>query len=182
MIRDLAASHGVDQRGIVRPRQTSASLEKSAEDMAHEYGDYWLHDFVRSQDSSGLQTATSYLIRAIHENQAGEPDFARSNAHQAQQLFNATQNLAGILRARFEEVYALHRLSRGTDCLAEALALQRFLAATRYSWLQVQTEFELSVCKGLTGDLGGSFTEAENLSLTQVRVLNSYVERIRSSG
>jgi CHAT domain-containing protein len=168
MIRDLEAAYGNNQVSIARTREARLSLGKSAEAFARQIGDYWLLDFVRSEDSHFLGTATSYLIRAIHENQVGEPDSALSSSRHAKQIFKANHNLPGTLRARFEEVYALHRLSLGTDCLPAALALQRSLPAIRYPWLQIQIGFELSVCKGLTGDFGGSFTEAENaLSLSQ---------------
>jgi CHAT domain-containing protein len=181
MIRDLEASYGVQNANFAGTHQVRKLLEKSAEMLAQKNGDHWLEDFLRSKDSSLLRTATLYLVRAIHENQTGEPDFARSSAHKAQQLFIANHNFAGNLRARFEEVYALHRLSLGTDCLAAALALQRSLSATRYPWLQVQTGFELSVCKGLTGDFGGSFAEAES-ALFQSRKFGIQTLTLRGYG
>ncbi|HEY5027684.1 MAG TPA: hypothetical protein VIK39_04695, partial [Candidatus Angelobacter sp.] len=86
IIRDLEASYGNNQVGIARTREARVSLEKSADALAQENGDYWLLDFVRSKDSYLLRTATSYLARAIHENLRGEPDSARLSARQAQQI------------------------------------------------------------------------------------------------
>ena len=118
-----------------------------------------------------MRSATYLLVRAIHENQLGEPDSALSTARQAQQIFNANHNLPGMLRARFEETYALHRLSLGTECLAAARALQRSLRTTRYPWLQVQIGFELSVCKGLTRGFWRVLfrTEKRTVSLSKIR-------------
>lgn len=120
-------------------------------------GDPWLRDFLRSERSLSW-TAIPYLVEAMRENQAGEPDLALASARKAIRLFNTEKNLPGSLRAQFEEVYALHRASRGKDCLDAAFRLRSRLKLTSYRWLRIQTSLEMSLCEALMEDMGNSLT------------------------
>ena len=134
------------------------AINRLARDFMSKNGDYWLQDLLFTGNVSGPKTAVEHLGKAIVANQSGEPDEAFSEARKAEQIFYSL-NSAGILRARYEEVYALHRQGHGKKCLNLALSLQQLLRQKNYPWLQVQAAFEASICRALTGDFGTAFRD-----------------------
>lgn len=137
------------------------AINQLARDFISKNGDHWLDDLLSSGNASGLKTAIAHLGKAVTANRSGEPDEAFSEARKAEQIFYPL-NSAGILRARYEEVYALHRQGHGKKCLNLALPLQKLLWQKNYPWLQVQAAFEASICRALTGDFGTALHDIRN--------------------
>ncbi len=121
---------------------------------AQRHGDLWLTDLLRGSSAPNFSQAANALARAVQANDAGDFDVSRQQAAVAEQLFHASGNTAGVLRAEFEQVYSAQNSRRGEDCLRRSTASGAKAKRYSYPWVQVQLELEESVCSGLMGDLG----------------------------
>src|SRR5205085_6560889 len=91
--------------------------------------------------------------------------------HQAQvsaRIFAQHHNRPGELRARIEEVYALQRYSKASDCLAQAALLGTKLSGTSYRWLQAQLFLEKASCRNAQGELQAATSDlAQSLQIAE---------------
>jgi len=127
---------------------------------ARRHGDIWLTDLLRGSSASNFPQATGALARAVQANDAGNYDVSYQQAALAEQLFRASRNTAGQLRAEFEEVFS-DQISRHSEaCRQKAKAALQESAKHSYEWVQIQLGLEGGLCSGLMGDLGAYEEEA----------------------
>jgi CHAT domain-containing protein/tetratricopeptide (TPR) repeat protein len=130
--------------------------------------DRWLNDFLGSGPSDSLAPAVSKLGEAVRTNIAGNASGGRVASIQAQALFRQAGNRAGIMRAQLEEVYSLHRLFHGADCLRLATQLEQSLLDKDYVWIKSQLGLERFACfSSQTKMTRGSETISASLHLAE---------------
>jgi CHAT domain-containing protein/cytochrome c-type biogenesis protein CcmH/NrfG len=121
---------------------------------SRQHGDRWLADLLRGSSAPHFPRATTALARAVKANDAGEYDVSRQQAELAERLFRASGNIAGALRAEFEQSFAAQMTRRSEACRGEATAALAESEKYSYTWLQIQLGLEKGDCSGLMGDLG----------------------------
>jgi CHAT domain-containing protein len=130
-----------------------------AELTSREHNDRWLTDLLQgsSQGSSAqFVKAANALAHAVRSNDSGEYDVSFKQAELAEQLFRFSGNVAGALRAEFEELFAAQFLRRGELCRRRSLAAENESKQYAYPWVQAQLGLENSVCSDIMGDLGAA--------------------------
>jgi CHAT domain-containing protein len=121
---------------------------------SQQHGDRWLSDLLHGTASPAFPRAVAALARALRANEAGEYDVATEQSVRAYHLFRASGNVAGSLRAQFEQTFAA-QLKRDSDvCRRQAVAALAESERYLYSWLQIQLGLEKGVCSFLMGDIG----------------------------
>ncbi len=120
------------------------------------HGDQWLADLLVSSSKANFRQAVTALTRAIRANDVGDYATAQLESTQAERMFAALSNDAGVLRARFENIFALHQSHEGASCLHAVSATADHMTDRPYQWLQIQYHLEESSCRALMGDLGGA--------------------------
>lgn len=121
---------------------------------ARQHGDLWLTDLLRGSSAPNFPQAANALARSVQANDGGDFDVSRQQAALAGQLFRASGNAAGVLRAEFEQTYSDQLSRRSEDCLHRSIAAGAQAKQYSYPWVQVQLGLEESVCSALMGDLG----------------------------
>ena len=108
------------------------------------------------------------LSRAVVANAAGNPARAEIESSLSENSFRAARSDAGVIRARLEDVYALQRSLRPSDCLSSAAGLDKAVFNHRYAWMEIQLLLEESACSNMTGNMGAEEpTLARALALSQ---------------
>jgi CHAT domain-containing protein/tetratricopeptide (TPR) repeat protein len=154
---ELALSSWVPQAIDERSPATQASQAmKAAQTLASialvQQHDSWLDDLLRDLNrTTPLRSAMGQLNRAIALNQSGDYSGAKLAATAANESFKRAGSATGSMRARFEEVYALHFLQRGKSCYSAAEKLSSDLKGRSYVWLDIQTHLEAAICANMTG-------------------------------
>jgi hypothetical protein len=123
---------------------------------AQEHGDRWLADLLRGPSSPHFPQAIAALARAVQANDVNDFSVSRQQADLAEQLFRASGNTAGVLRAQFEKSFADQISRRSEDCRRRSFVAGEESRRYSYPWLQIQLGLEQGVCSGLMGDLGGN--------------------------
>lgn len=138
-------------------RQNSAAARAALEILSgilvEKHQDHWLEAMLASPPSPGVTRGVEALSRAVRADQSGDPSGADFAAAQAGKSFELAGSVAGALRARVEEVYALHRTAQGDRCLAAANTVVPMLGGQHFAWLQAQGLLEQSICQGMVGQL-----------------------------
>jgi CHAT domain-containing protein len=124
-------------------------LAKLAQSLRKNHDDAWMLDFLRDRASV---SANTLLLEAIHANHDGKTDAALRSAALATQMYLRVGNQAGALRSKFEQVYALRRLSQSAQCLQLAQQLTESSSLRRYRWIEIQTTLEQGSCAGMRAD------------------------------
>ena len=122
---------------------------------SQEHNDHWLADLLLGSSGPHFPQAVAALARAVQANEAGEHGVSREQAELSEQLFRASGNTAGALRAEFEQSFADQISRRGEDCRRRATAAGDESRRYSYPWVEIQLGLEESICSGLVGDLGG---------------------------
>lgn len=120
------------------------------------HDDHWLADLLQGSSNPQFPRAVAALARAAGANDGGDYAMAAEEAARAEQLFQVSGNLAGRLRAQFEQVFAAQLSRRSRECRQKAALSAAESVRHAYPWLQIQFGLEAGVCGGLLGDLGGS--------------------------
>ena len=128
---------------------------------AQKHEDRWLADLLRGSTTSGFPEAAAALARSVQANDNSAYDLSRQQAALAEQLFQASGNMAGVLRARFERTFAAQVERHSDACRRDASPLLAESEKSSYTWLQIQFGLEKSVCSVLMGDLGTTGEAAE---------------------
>ncbi len=123
--------------------------------LAARYHDEWLSE-IASRSVPGY----SALAEAVLANDRGDFLAAFAKATEGEKLLLRSHSRAGVLRTRFEQIYALQRRGQGSACIAGAEGLRRDLGARGYPWLRIQAELELSACRNMIGDSGSAMASA----------------------
>jgi CHAT domain-containing protein/cytochrome c-type biogenesis protein CcmH/NrfG len=121
---------------------------------SQQHKDRWLSDLLNGSSAPAFPQAVASLSRAARANQSGDFDVSRKEAVRAEQLFRASGNQAGVLRAQFERIYALQIIRQSETCRRQAIASLSASDKYPYRWLQIQLGLEKGVCSGLMRDLG----------------------------
>jgi CHAT domain-containing protein/tetratricopeptide (TPR) repeat protein len=118
------------------------------------HGDQWLTDVLRGSSAYRFPQAASALALAVRANDTGQHDIARQQGQLAAQLFRASGNLAGSLRAQFEQTLADQVLRHAEECRRRSITAGEESRGSSYTWTQIQFALEQSVCSAQMGDLG----------------------------
>ena len=139
-------------RAVEDPKGDSYKAVAALSDVLEQHSDPWLRDLLASLRPGDL-AAIRALSAAILANEEDLHDQALDQARAAAHIFAQQHNTPGELRARIEEVYALRRSSRASDCLQHSVSLGNRLFGTGYRWLQAQLFLEKASCRNSSGEL-----------------------------
>ncbi len=132
------------------------ALQMLADVLRTKHRDEWLSDLLQAPPSTSTRRAIYALAEAADANATSNFDLARNKSSEAVRFFRQSGNVAGELRAHFEEIYALERTELGKRCLVSALPLANRLRGHEYSWIEVQ----LGVAEASCWAQLGQFDEA----------------------
>jgi CHAT domain-containing protein/tetratricopeptide (TPR) repeat protein len=135
------------------PPATSEALRVLAEIARTRHGDDLLQDLLATHRSFHSAMGFRALSKAIEDNESGNADQALTDARRAVLSFQRSGSVAGLARSRLEYIYALHRMSLGTECLKEAEGLKPLVAGRKYRWLDAQLDLEEAVCSNIASEL-----------------------------
>jgi CHAT domain-containing protein len=138
----------------------SRALFFLADLISQQHGDRWLADLLRGSSAPRFRQAVNALARAVRANAAGDHSVSRQQAELAEQLFRASGNLPGVLRAEFEQSFAAQMTRRSGDCLRRSVAARGESGHSSYPWVQIQLKLQQGVCSALMGDFGSYEKEA----------------------
>jgi len=79
---------------------------------------------------------------------------ALEKATRARRTFAAIANTAGVSRAEFERIFALHFSNNAPDCVRDLTPLLHALNEVHYPWILSQAEIEEGICRNLLGEFG----------------------------
>jgi CHAT domain-containing protein len=158
-----------------------AALKKLAGLLREQHGDRWLADVLKTPPSLDFTRGVEALSKAVKADLAGNPSEAESESKSAQSFFRAAGSQPGALRARLEEVYALHRSGEGKRCLAAASSLSEELRGRDYAWANGQLLIEQTNCWGMAGD-HGSALDAANRAIAATSTAGFGTLHLRSLG
>ena len=128
---------------------------------SQQHNDRWLADLLRGSSARNFPQAVAALARAVNATDIAEYDVSRRQAEFAEQLFRAAGNIAGVLRAKFEQTYAAQIERHSEACRRKATAALTESERYFYPWLQIQLGLEKGICSGLMDDLGTQEKTAE---------------------
>lgn len=127
--------------------------------------DRWLSDWASLPHTPQSKQADRLLGDAQRAAAGGTAELSLEEARQALQLYKAAHNTPGRLRAMYDETYAYQRLTRTSDCISSAIALEHDVRAEAYAPLLLQTRLNHAIC----ANFEGNYSDAERL-LSPVQV------------
>jgi len=132
----------------------SQALFFLAELTSRQHGDGWLSDLLRGSGGPQFPQAVAALARAVKANDSGDNDVSRQQSAVAEKWFRASGNMAGALRAQFEQTFAAQVARQSEACRQQATTALALSEKYPYPWLQIQLGLEKAVCSTLRGDIG----------------------------
>jgi len=151
--------------------ESRVALEFLAKVVLEKHEDSWLSDLLAHSSLRSFTLAVTALSQSLQANRAGDYVAAQDSAKRAEKLFDVGGNEAGSLRARVENVFAMHLSHKGEACLQSVNKLSEEIERTSYRWLQAQARLERAACLGIMGDYGDA-----------QRMVEGAIESARSSG
>ncbi len=143
-----------------RPQSASAvyipewrALTAVSRILASQHGDPWLRELLANKQSTALFEGWTDLSLAAQRNSRGDFDGAADASSKAVEILMRERCTPGVLRALWEQAYALQRSQQGRQCLRKAKEARRIRNWARYPWLSAQLELEESVCLAMVGQL-----------------------------
>jgi CHAT domain-containing protein len=127
------------------------AIRKLADLLQEQHSDSWLKQFAHVTGRDGLPEVRK-LNAAFADNKDDRHQLAGEESLAAAEVFSRKKNFPGLVRARFEEIYALQRKLQGRECLSRAKDLGGLLAGSQYGWLRVQVELEKYNCAAMISD------------------------------
>jgi CHAT domain-containing protein len=115
--------------------------------LLRDHQDRWLVDLLRARNSQENSQGLILLAQSLQSNFNGEHIHAAASARDSQEDFKKSGNMAGVLRAQLEEVYALDRQDRPEDCLTALTGLEETAHAKSYIWVEAQARLERITCQ-----------------------------------
>jgi CHAT domain-containing protein len=119
-----------------------------------QHNDRWLADLLRGSSARNFPQAVAALARAANATDIAEYDVSRRQAELAEQLFRASGDIAGVLRAQFEQTFAAQATRLSEACRQRATVVLAESEKYPYPWLQIQLGLEEGICSGIMNDLG----------------------------
>ena len=135
---------------------TRAALNVLSDITLHRHQDSWLKELLEKSDGKSFPLAVNALSEAFAANGRGDYDEAERQSIDAERWFSQAFNPAGILRARYEHLFALQFIRNGTKCASLASQAVQSALRTRYAWLQTQLLLEESACLNINAEIGQS--------------------------
>lgn len=158
--------------------EARAALAVLSRTMHSNHGDTWLEDLLANSQGQSFGAAVHALSAALADNDRGDYDAAHRESALAERLFLAEQNLAGVLQARFQRLFALQFIRNGKRCAKVAEKTARAVMDTSYTWLQAQILLEESSCSTTNADLGQAHSRiAQALAISRTRAYKSTLLR-----
>jgi CHAT domain-containing protein len=146
------------QRGsqaAIAARDGVAHIEEA---LSREHHDNWLHDLLLFSSSPDFPYAVAELSEAFRASERADYVKAFESATHAKERFTSVGNTAGVFRAEFELIFALHFSNNALECARESQVLLDSLRAVRYPWILAQARIEQGICKNLLGEFGPAAT------------------------
>lgn len=162
-----------NNKETIKSRTAKDALAKLATVLCERNSDFWLHDLIVHGATKDMSRPVALLSQAIVADNIDE-NFVRGReqSRDAARLFEQHGNSTGAMRARFEEIYALHFSDAGGQCLNAISALRPQLSKRRYSWLNIQLQLEEKICLIDEDNLG--FSEDVAQRATKASLLAHY--------
>ena len=150
-------------KGAPKSLAAKNALAALAAILRKKHNDSWLQDLLSESAIHNIGNPVTVLSQAMTADNITE-DFALGSQKsiEATRRFTQQGNLPGALRARFEEIYALHFSDAGGKCLHAISALRPELSKKPYSWLNIQLQLEEKICLVDEDVLGASSDIAQN--------------------
>jgi CHAT domain-containing protein/tetratricopeptide (TPR) repeat protein len=156
----LAAGYPVDatQRGSSPAVAARLALAHLAAILSQKHDDRWLQELLLSSSSPQFAAAVAELGEAASASDRADYMAALQKAAAAKKRFAAIGNTAGISRAEFERIFALHFSNNALDCVRDSERLLDSLRRFRYAWISEQSRIEQGICRNLLGEFGSAAT------------------------
>jgi CHAT domain-containing protein/tetratricopeptide (TPR) repeat protein len=160
--------------------ETERALQLIATISRVRHADNWLNQLLTASMLPEFSNAISALSNAVAASEQADYVRALNESRRAQQLFLRMDNPAGLSRAQFEEVFALHFSNNAPECAKHAAQLANEATRNHFAWIALQTQIELGICRNSEGDYGGAKdilasagTSAQSFAypITQMRAL-----------
>jgi CHAT domain-containing protein/tetratricopeptide (TPR) repeat protein len=119
-------------------------------------GDRWMDALLMTSSRPEFAPAIHALKDAILASTNADYVTALRNARTAQILFRGMNNVAGLSRATFEVVFALHFSNNAPKCTRLAVPLVTEARRGHFRWIQIQSEIEEGICKNTEGNYRGA--------------------------
>jgi len=149
----LPAAFPVDGKQPTYP-DTRQALGILALILKNSHGDIWLSDLLSTRVSPSFALAISALSKAVYaDNVTEDYAFGRNESIRAAQLFERNGNTAGVMRARFEEVYSLAFSNAGPECVQTITRLSPRALLRPYRWITIQLRLEHYACSTQISDV-----------------------------
>ena len=152
-----------------------------AELTKQKHSDRWLADLLGGSSAPRFPQAVATLARANQTDETDDFDVAHQQANLAENLFRASGNTAGALRAELEELFEAQMSHRAKECRLRAIAGEAESKRYSYAWLQIQMGLEESVCSVFGGDVG-AFEKAARRAQDRALQANYSVLYLRALG
>lgn len=146
------------QRGSPAALAARAALADLATILSQKHDDGWLHELLLSSSSPDFPAGVADLSEAASASDRADYATALQKATLAKRHFVAMNNAAGVSRAEFERIFALHFSNNALDCVRESGLLLHSLQADRYPWISAQASIEQGICRNLLGEFGPAAT------------------------
>ena len=101
--------------------------------------DRWLHDWLATSHTPISEEGDRQLAAAIQDGSEGDAQDSLVESRKARSSYQEAGNLPGRLRSQLAEIYALQRLDRSRECLAEVAVLEREPRVRDYAWIEKNT-------------------------------------------
>lgn len=142
--------------------------------------DPWLDQLLTTSTHPEFSKALAALGGAVAASEQADYMLALSESRVSQHFFLRANNDAGLARARFEEVFALHFSNNAPECTRHAAPLIREATRKHFAWISLQAQIEQGICRNSEGDYGparailtsaGIGAQSSAYPLTQMRAL-----------
>ncbi|MBI3478210.1 MAG: CHAT domain-containing protein [Acidobacteria bacterium] len=138
---------------------------------ARRHSDLWLTDLLRGSSKPNFPEAVAALSEAVRDDRIGEFARGRQQAERAQEIFRASGNAAGALRASFEQAYSAQFRRDIETCERQASSALAESERYSYPWLHIQLGLEKGLCLGFNGNIG-----------SDERIVRTAMKRAQQSG
>jgi CHAT domain-containing protein len=147
----LPSAFPVDAK-TAAPLDVRRALMTLAAVLSNNHGDAWLEDLLSASGSDEFSKAVDALGAAVRADNA-DYTLGRKEAAKAELLFSQARNVAGELRARYEEIYALRLSDASPECLDKLNNLAPLIQRSQYRRLEIQLKLERRNCSLEEGNL-----------------------------
>ena len=131
-------------------------LSAIARSLEVHHQDQWLSDLMAASGNAGFVKAINQLAEGIDTGQHSNFPEGLKKTQEAQSSFEHLGNLAGVTRARIEEVFNLEHLLDDRRCQAAAEGLPAIFARQRYPWMAAQFWADDAACHEQQNDFAES--------------------------